>query len=1242
MQKKFYPASQISRSLDPSQKGFTTVVGRHDRRLTDADINLLQDVQDAKVKAILDNTLFSGVTSYKPFVFHDNVENTFTIPAFEVLFNGDIVTIGGFKSYDLGSNRVTIPKPSFWTYGQSLDNEMKIFVVYLELWYRHLDPESGEGYWVDPADGTRFFYPNGCIDTPKANLIADDVYDPFDQINTTSRVQIQWALRVAQLPWSYDFDRLRFGLDKGPNVNEVVYAQAFQPQVVPLQDYSFTNMGSINGDFGLWRAGVSSALSSLRTLDGYSYAMPLAVLSQRNAGPYSIDENPFGCMDRSTPNSGLLGFGVSGRPDGKFADVIYPDDVIDTRLVTQIKDADPEELLNRGFSDLVMGKSSLKVSRGDGVGCRADALGALLPYTIHAGPTPHTNSAYIGKFNGFVNGFSSDEHQNSTSVIVTIGEKADGFSGQRWSLNDSFSLAINEGPETIQSVTVQSLVKGSDGSLTPVLLFTGQIEVTGLGTASVLVKLSMNPLGTNWDPEDRPLCVSVTSATPAGSDMNLKVVPKTLCGGELNDPVSGTFRAFGVSEYEIQNTRTRESLVVYNPSYSSAIFGTHGLVRVPSSSGTQSVENGQTVTTFTLNKTIGKLTGVYVFSALDLVNNQEVPIIRRKISGEAMVVTVARSFSSATYLQFQVVCERTAQIGYNAPIKGVLAIEETVFVGTSTYKVTDPRVLILNSTFSSATGNRILLGSDHGVLKGIGGDPQGNKLVFVKNGSDYQAYTLSDVQIFEGVATLLLPDASVNLTTTEWFLVASLLPSFDSNASISLMSYYVPYQGEGVEGREYSVIYSEDTAIITTNGTGTKPVIGLRDVFPFDRELPLSVSLPAQPTWQDSDLANQPVEVASDRNYEAKRLSNVSHTLQVPLHTNDFIEPLTGWKRKRISFSIKGSRGFAKAFPHVGFAVRKPQSRSVLGNAVMATSAPVSLYVNNVNGLDSNDGLTALTPKKTIQGALSVVPSVIRHPVTVHLMVTGVDYNLGAMQALGQIQAAVIGDGKVRPIKHYCIANLSYEIQGSGRLLITREIGKVDPIVITASGYTPVGDGSLSAFVVDGSRVIFNGLRFTGFGIDVNTNPAVKGLDANIEFVDCRWDNNIQAGSFESGSSIILNNCSVSVPGGGTGMVLSGSNLSSVNTSLTATAGSGPFYIAERNSGVTLREHTIQDETGVTESTTIVLAKINSSVSCSTDFSTRGKAVVTMNSILTRPVSNRPFLGEVSVDSTSSVITDTV
>jgi hypothetical protein len=608
---------------------------------------------------------------------------------------------------------------------------------------------------------------------------------------------------------------------------------------------------------------------------------------------------------------------------------------------------------------------------------------------------------------------------------------------------------------------------------------------------------------------------------------------------------------------------------------------------------------------------------------------------------------------------FTVLLEKTAQMGYNAPVKAITCIEETVLIGNCTqFRQMDTRVKIVSAKLSG--GNYILvLASSNGRLTGISGDDT-NKLLFYRAQSgaatgNLISYPISDVKFFNAFATVTIPATSgattLDLVNTPFFMVGAFNPSLDPGSTLAFSFDYVPYQGEGKIDRDYSFVHSEEVAYVTTNGTGAAPVVGIKDVYPYDRELPIVSVLPAQLTWLDSDLANESVATYFGSNYDAKRFSNIEHTFSTPLRTNDFIEPLGGWKRKKIRLSTPSGRGFAKAFPHVGFAIKPPTPKVALSNPVTSTLAPMYLYVNNITGSDSYDGLSTLAPKKSITGALNSLPGIIRHQCYIFLVNTAHAFKMADLKAT--LEVAMLGDGEVNQINRYCLDNLAFTIQDEGRLYIGREPEATDRILIDATGYIPYGDGPTSAFVVSNSRVVLNGIEFKGF-----RDSAIYAQASYVELVDCLFNGNLIAGSFSNGSSVTVSRCSLKQKTSSTGFIVSNSDLLTSETHLEALEPNiNAFYVAERSASVTLQKHSPADEvllnreewvppvgmgTGhfQTKYETVVQAKLSSSVICSQDFSSSGTAKVQSNSVLTKPPVGTVFEGSVSIDGSSVLSTD--
>jgi len=1269
---KRYPKASVSRTLDPTSRSFTTVVGKHDRRITDADINLIQDVQDLKNQMRIDNQIFSGALAYSPYVFDPTKENIFKIPAFDVMFNGEVVSIGGANSPDPSFNSVTLPSPG--PIGAINNEQASIYVVFVELWYQWLDPVSGAGYFT--SGGQNFMFPNGCVQADSSTLIPDDVIDPFQGLNTTSRSQIQWKIRVAPISLFYDFTQYRYGLDPGANLAyETIFGQAYlstAPNTASLT-YAFTNMGTVNGDYGLWRAGDGAPVPVIPTLDGYTYAIPLAVVFQRTTGLFNPAFNPFGCGAPVSNSSGTLAT-ISGRYDNKFADAIYPSDVVDTRMTVSMDGYDWNKLVNNGFVDLVNGNSNQKISRGETPGNLPTALASMPSYTVSLGPTAIPNTESLGPFDGFMNGFSTDNRTFYTTKAMSISDKVVGTIGTRWTQGDAVevsveSLAFTTAP-IISSVVVQGLATVADGtgSLTPVLLLgnsiSGQVVITGLGTRKIQVTIAQNLQNTAFDPGIQNLYLTIgvmygvqSLVTTGTSGYSTVKVPASIEGGVLFDAESlTTYSVFGVSDYTTlsQYFAKEATLTAYNPQYSNKVFGTRAIITANAADGVAALNGTTTTFTLTVNNIGLRYSGLYAIKAVNQISQVPYTILSNSITAAGLVVVLSGLIPAYSVLEFSILLEDTAQMGYNAPVKAISSIEETVLIGNcSQFRQMDTRVQIVSNELVG--GNYvIILASKNGRLTGISGDDI-NKLLFIQvsNGSggfNYVSYPVSDVKFFNAFATVTVPSVvnsiTTNFKTTPFFMVGAFNPGLNANSTLAFSFDYVPYQGEGQINRDYSIVHSEEMAYVTTNGTGAAPIIGLKDVYPFNRELPIATLLPSQITWSDSSLGNEAIATYFGSNYDAKRFNNVEHTFATPIVTNDFIEPIGGWKRKKIRLSTPSGRGFSKAFPHVGFAIRPPTPQISQSNPVTSTMGQVTIYVNNITGNDSYDGLTTLTPKATIPGALNALPGVIRHQCYIFLVATAQPYNLAQLT----LEPAMLGDGEVNQINHYCISNIAFTVQNEGRLYIGREPSATDRVLIDATGYTAKGDGPTSAFVVSDSRVIFNGIEFRKF-----VDAAIYTQAAYVELVDCLFNGNLVSGSFSNGSSVVTSRCSLKLNTSGSGFIVSNSDLQSSATHLEAMqSGINSFYVAERSASITLQNHSSSDEVGlsnsvwsgtlnafVTKYETVVQAKLSSSVICNQDFSTTGSAKLQSNSVLTKSPVGTTFAGGISqLDGTSVISTD--
>lgn len=1242
---KTYP-STVSRTLTPENKSLVTVIGRHDKRLTDSELNLIQDIQDYKRIKVLENTTFSGCLSANPFMFDTTKSLSLQVPAFDVLFSGNVINVGGNKSANLGLNNIHIPVPPQWD-GGSLNDDARILVVYLELWFKSLDPETGEGYAISGPN--KYFYPNGCVDGDVSNYILDDTVDPYQGVATSARAQVQWAVRTAVLPLSYDFDKYRFGLDAAisPDTGGVYGRGAIGSAETP-SSFLFSNMGPINGDSGLWRAGDGNTFNALQSMDGYTYAMPMAVLFQRNTGFYSLKDNPFGSASSSiSGNSGTIVSGISGRLDGKFSDIVYPEDLIDTRLTVSLTGYDYDRILKQSFYDIVSGSTNIKIARGESPGAKTSLLGSHLEYAVTFSQTPINNTDRSGSFDGYRTGFSSDQRIYQVTEIRTTDQKIDGSKGSPWVQNDTVILQLTSdinAAATIDSLVVQSLISQADGSLKPINLFGGQLLLSGVGSRSVVIKINQNLTGTSFDPGNNPLIITASIKYPAGLGTDLRKTLNKIQGGTLFDNIKNmNMNVFGISDYSIsaiQNKQTVNSIVSYNPSYSNVIFGTRIDILIPANQAI--ISGGFSTFKIPKNNIDGRFKGMYILGIKDPGNSSTVySISSRKTSSSDMFITVVGDITATSTGQvlLTILLDNTVQLNYNSSVRGVISIEETFSVG-NTSSLLDPRIKMLNvKRFSDR--NEIIIISNKAIIKGLSGDDT-NRFIFVASTTDpnsFTAYNITSISFNLGIIKIVVPP-TVNLETQAFYLPMSIIPALDKDSSMTVIGTYIPYQGEGIQNREYSVINSEEVAYISTNGTGAAPIIGIRDIYPYNRELPVSTVLPSLVSWSDADLTNQSLSGDISSNYEVKQASNVEHTIPVQLYTNDFIEPVSGYKRKKLRLLAKsGGRGFSKTAPNVGFGIKKPKVRSVLGDNIQSTVSSVTIYVNNKNGLDTRDGLTPASAKKTVSSAIKTLPPVLKHPVAIVLMDSGMNYSLKDF-SVSDYAIALYGDSETRSQRYYCLANVAFTIQESGRLTITKETSNPDRIVIDGD-QAQFGDGSVSAFVISDSRVILNGIEIKNF-----RQPSIICVDSDLELLDCHQNNNQQSIAASQGSNVIINKGVITLGELASGVVLSSSNLLvSGSTRLIATSPKvDSFFVADRTSNINLEKHDAQTtpslESGITSSTVVLKANMNSTVACNSSWISNGKAVITTNSVLTRSILKNPFLGNIDSDVSSNVITN--
>lgn len=291
----------VSRVLDPSQGCLVQVIWQEGKPPMDAELNLNQQLgEDWRRILVLRGTpsgwLGNALDVDRAFITDSSYSNWLkfgnqrsgekrSIPW--AVVNGWMIPVTGtLTGSPPGSpndtdtwNRITLPPPP------SNSGDTRIDFVFLEAWLARVAPNPSTSN--KPSSSALYRYGN--IEGGYTYL-TDAIQDPALGFETTQRIQLQYRIRVVQ------------GL-----IGLASYPDGFDPTVVKGQgasasvtSYTFSNMRTELGDPGLWRAGDGTS-NSLGTVDGYTYAIPIAAVMRRNSVAWDGDpaQNLNGAFNRN-------------------------------------------------------------------------------------------------------------------------------------------------------------------------------------------------------------------------------------------------------------------------------------------------------------------------------------------------------------------------------------------------------------------------------------------------------------------------------------------------------------------------------------------------------------------------------------------------------------------------------------------------------------------------------------------------------------------------------------------------------------------------------------------------------------------------------------------------------------------------------------------------------------------------------------------------------------------------------
>jgi len=324
----------VSGYLDPEERAWETIVYQSSKPILDVEQNLLQDANfEAALRRVsvpsgwLKGDFLGGNIDFE---YSSSTANEFK------LVNKPVALVNGWKVVVEYTGTDTA-KENILSLSAPPATGWRTDFVFLEVWRALLSasPDTTN----KSAGGRVYRHGNVGIDPAHDATLnfTDDILQTPPGAETSKRVQIQYRIRVVD---GINISSFPMGMND-PNV------EAQGTQGSPVGTYTFTNMGATAGDYGLWRAGAGDTASqtALGTVDGYSYAIPIAAVFRRNTTAFSQSTNHNGGV--------LISAGTSDRPDDLFSDEISNGDVLDMRQGTSLVGWDLDEILETSFSALL-------------------------------------------------------------------------------------------------------------------------------------------------------------------------------------------------------------------------------------------------------------------------------------------------------------------------------------------------------------------------------------------------------------------------------------------------------------------------------------------------------------------------------------------------------------------------------------------------------------------------------------------------------------------------------------------------------------------------------------------------------------------------------------------------------------------------------------------------------------------------------------------------------------------------
>ena len=519
-----------SRVLESAGKSLQLLVSRSGKAITDTEGIVIQDLQTLKLAEVLNANTFSGCVDLPqmriagPSDPSTLAPSTLIIPPFRALVADKMALVHGSNNFNAPTNLdnyLTLPTAPSTGYA--------VCVVYLEVWNQVLDQDvkntTAPGFYLPTPyiSGVtpRYYYPYGnilakpswiTIQAGNAYTYLDDLNDPLIGY-TSGRVQLQYALRVAQIiP----------GTTTPPITEYIKDFVMTHPSISGQSLYVTSNITTAPFVYqGQQDPGLFKSNFAYKNVDSATWAIPLAVIFQRNQTAWSPTSNPFGAGKSGNP---------SGRPDGKYYDALSMDDLIDTRsafLGGSMEDY--ESTIRQAASRLWKGTLRLKIAEVESQDVNAhqvgqnllsqEIIGPYLPAKDVSSPIPTISDSNSPRAS-----WVSDNTPEILSYQVPPQNKDASSNSVATMWVNGDTLTITHPDTSVQIETVLVYTYNTQGMILRVPA--AYLGVSGIGTNSIVLTLFNIGVDIRFD-LTQSLWVNL-SIVRSGSVNTLRYVPEKL------------------------------------------------------------------------------------------------------------------------------------------------------------------------------------------------------------------------------------------------------------------------------------------------------------------------------------------------------------------------------------------------------------------------------------------------------------------------------------------------------------------------------------------------------------------------------------------------------------------------------------------------------------------------------------------------------------------------------------------